>query len=220
MVKENRKGTSPGSRERILQAAIEVFAEKGKHGARMEEIGERAGVNKAMVYYYFSGKKNLLREVLLVILRKIFGAVHEVLDKKVECLSDPIEKIRAVVEAHFDALSRDPRHAKIFIEALADDPDDARRAFEVIRRESAVFLPERLLAIFNEGVARGAFRRIDPAQTVISIIGLNLVYFVAAPIAQTILELSEADVRAFQAARKKSIIDLLLNGLVEKGRAR
>jgi len=207
-----------GSRDRILRAAVEVFAERGKHGARMEEIGERAKVNKAMVYYYFSSKKNLFGEVLVTIVREVFGAIHEALDKKLERPSDPVEVLRAFVSAHFDAIARNPRYAKILMEAVADDPDGPRRAFEVIRQESAVFLPERLFAVFEEGIRQGALRRMDPAQTLISIIGLNLVYFVAAPIAETVLNLRVEDGRSFQLARKKSILDLLLHGVLKEGK--
>jgi TetR/AcrR family transcriptional regulator len=206
------------SRERIITAAIEVFAEKGKHGARMEEIGTRAQVNKAMVYYYYSSKKNLFREVVVSILRQIFGCVHDTLGQVAAGSADPVEQLRAAVSAHFDAIAHNPNLARVFFEAIADDPDDVRHAFQVIRQESDVYLPEKLLAIFDEGVRQGVFRSVDPKQILISIMGMNLAYFVGAPIARAVLDLPIRDERTFHEERKRSILDLLLRGIVQEGK--
>ncbi len=221
MVKPNRqapgsiKKASSGSRDRIVQAAIDVFAEKGLHGARMDEIGVRAKVNKAMVYYYFSSRQNLYEEVLVTILGEVFGAIGKTLDRAAESRLDPVEKLRAVVGAHFDAFARNPRYARILVEAIASDPDVPRRAFGRIIMKAGILSPVRLLGILDEGRRQGVFRDIEPAQTLVSIIGLNLVHFVAAPIAQAVLNLGVEESRAFQAERKKSILDLLLHGVVK-----
>ncbi|HED23724.1 MAG TPA: TetR/AcrR family transcriptional regulator, partial [Firmicutes bacterium] len=52
------------AKQRILNAAEEVFAEKGFDGARVDDISNRAGVNKALLYYYFSGKQDLFEELV------------------------------------------------------------------------------------------------------------------------------------------------------------
>src|SRR5215470_668004 len=67
------------SKERILSCAEEVFARKGFAGARTHEIAERAGVNKAMIYYYFGSKEKLLRAVLEHILFELIGLSQEIL---------------------------------------------------------------------------------------------------------------------------------------------
>lgn len=209
------KKTRTDSRDRIIRAAIDVFAEKGLHGARMDEIGVRAKVNKAMVYYYFSSRQNLYEEVLVTILSEVFGALGKALDRAVESRLDPVDRLQAVVGAHFDAFARDPRYARILVEAIASDPDIPRRAFGRIIMKAGIPSPVRLLGVFDEGRRQGVFRDIDPAQTLISIIGLNLVHFVAAPIAQAVFSLGVEESRAFQAERKKSILDLLLHGVVK-----
>ncbi len=56
---------SENSKYRILKAARKVFAEKGYDGARVDEIAREAGINKAMLYYYFNSKENILREVIM-----------------------------------------------------------------------------------------------------------------------------------------------------------
>src|SRR5215831_707709 len=69
------------SKERILTCAEEVFAKKGFAGARTQEIAELAGVNKAMIYYYFESKEKLLREVLQRILFELIGLSQEILNR-------------------------------------------------------------------------------------------------------------------------------------------
>lgn len=58
------------SRQRILDTARGVFAEKGFDGARVDEIALRAGVNKALIYYYFKSKDELLKEILRTFLEE------------------------------------------------------------------------------------------------------------------------------------------------------
>ena len=60
-----RMSKSENSKYRILKAARKVFAEKGYDGARVDEIAREAGINKAMLYYYFNSKENILREVIM-----------------------------------------------------------------------------------------------------------------------------------------------------------
>lgn len=60
---KNHENDTPDSRQKILQAAEEVFSEKGYDGARVDEIARRSGVNKALLYYYFQNKESILDEL-------------------------------------------------------------------------------------------------------------------------------------------------------------
>ncbi len=57
---------SSDTKEKILQTAISIFREKGKDGAKMQEIADGAGINKAMLHYYFSSKDQLFQEVFKI----------------------------------------------------------------------------------------------------------------------------------------------------------
>jgi len=58
------------SRDRILAAAVKIFAEKGYGGARIDQIAKEAGVNKALIYYYFEGKEAILNELFQTFFRE------------------------------------------------------------------------------------------------------------------------------------------------------
>ncbi|MHB2150564.1 TetR/AcrR family transcriptional regulator [Calditrichota bacterium LG25] len=63
--------------EQILQIAMQVFVEKGWHGARMQEIADRAGINKAMLHYYFRSKERLYTAVLEKLFLKFVNSIGD-----------------------------------------------------------------------------------------------------------------------------------------------
>ena len=202
------------SKERIINAAIEVFAKKGKHGARMEEIAAKAKVNKAMVYYYYNSKENLFREVLNIIMSRIFESVSLSLNQLNISSDNVAEKVRQVVRAHFEALSQNSNFVKIFIETVAKDPDELYKAIETAQISSKIV--EKLLAIFTDGISKKIFRNIDPKQILISILGLNIMYFIGKPIFKKLLNISVENEQKFIKDRENVIVDLLLYGIMQR----
>src|SRR5262244_3697892 len=90
--------------QRILDAAHAVFVRRGSAGARMQEIAREAGVNQALLHYYFRSKDGLAQAVFLRAARQLLPAVIEVLssDRELE------DKVARVVEMELDHLSRNP----------------------------------------------------------------------------------------------------------------
>jgi hypothetical protein len=74
-----------------------------------------------------------------------------------------------------------------------------------------------MLAALEDGIAEGCFRDIDAVHTLISIIGMNLIFFAGKPMSQTMLGLRITDEKSFLEERKMNIIDLLLHGIVRTG---
>ena len=205
------------SRQRIIGAATEVFAQKGKHGARMEEIAAKAEVNKAMVYYYYSTKDSLFRAILVTILRRVYDRVFDILDSEGRDDANPAEKVAGLVNAHFIAFSEDVRFAKILLNALANEPGDLKAALRIIRDQDETpkpRLPEALLSAVEEGILKREFRELDASQVLISVIGMSLIYFIDKPIAETLLNQKVESDETFLRGRGKGIIDLVLHGVM------
>lgn len=210
------------SKEKIITAAIDVFAEKGKHGARMEEIAARAKVNKAMLYYFYTTKENLFRETLSFILMELSKRITSGIQSVYDRTSDQVEILRAIVRSHFDAYSSNMQYTKIMLDAVVTAPEDLRKALENLKsgcwakNSDEVPKPDKMIDFLKEGIAGGAFRKIDPKQVMISIIGMNMVYFSSKPISQVLLDIDVDDENKFLKERQESIIDLLLYGIMEK----
>ncbi len=203
------------SRDRILHAAVDVFAARGKYGARMEEIASQAGVNKAMLYYYYSSKENLFREVLMFIFSRNFSELINGFEQVVSTTRNFSQRVEALSHLYFNIFSNHVSSTRITLEALAGDPGEVRQVIRALFSESDLIHPEKVFRIFEEGISRGQCRDIDPRQAVISIIGMNLIYFLNGPMAEVILDLDGEDREIFLRERRQSVVDLLLNGVVK-----
>lgn len=154
----------PDKRELITAAAIEVFAEKGFHQARVSDIARKAGVADGTIYLYFKNKEDLL----LSIFEEKMDFLLEGLTKSLEGTADPVEKIRRYARFHFGEVQNNRAAAEVL---------------QVELRLSNKFLkeyrPEKLwqyLGIFaqivREGQESGAFRGdIDPFVAMWSFFG-------------------------------------------------
>jgi AcrR family transcriptional regulator len=207
------------TKEKIISAAIEVFAEKGKHGARMEEIAAKANVNKAMLYYYFSSKDNLFYEVLKSIILNISHHMYSTFHLSMAYDRSPIDRVKRIVSAHFEAFSQNSNFAKITLQALANEPHAVRSMIKNIKDNAGstdTTPAENFRSIFEEGISKKELRDIDPKQVLISIIGMNLIYLMGKSVAEALLDIDLEDEQAFLRERKESIIDLVLHGIVQK----
>lgn len=212
------------SKEKIISAAIEVFAEKGKHGARMEEIAAKAGINKAMPYYFYTTKENLYIEVLAAIFREISKHIQNGIEQALPKASSYADKIKVIVQSHFEAYSFNVNYTRVMLEAMATQQDDMKKAIALSKKADAaadrrVITPEKFRAFIEKGISEGVLRKVDPEQLLISIIGMNLIHFISQPIAHAFAECGISDNDKFIMTRQESIIDVLLNGILAKGNA-
>ncbi|MED4585893.1 TetR/AcrR family transcriptional regulator [Brevibacillus choshinensis] len=76
------------AKENIRVAAIEVFIEKGYHAASIDDVAKRAGISKGLLYNYFSGKADLLKELILSRIEEIVHVMEEAITK-----STPVEQL-------------------------------------------------------------------------------------------------------------------------------
>jgi TetR/AcrR family fatty acid metabolism transcriptional regulator len=145
----------PDKRERITDAAIAVFAEKGYHAARVSDVAKEAGVADGTIYLYFRNKEDLLLSIFEEKMEMLIVLLKGKLDG-VEC---PLHKIRIFSQQHFEQLRTHPLIAQVFQVEL-------RQSHKFLRE----YRPEKLweyLNIFGEAVteaqSKGLIRKeIDP----------------------------------------------------------
>jgi TetR/AcrR family transcriptional regulator len=165
------------TRAAILEAALREFAEEGIAGARMEQIASAAGVNKALLHYYFQDKERLYGAALDHVFASLSRCMLEVLDRDLP----PPEKIMAYAAAHFDFIAASPIYPRMVQREMMRA---GRRGSPHMRRLAERYLRPiflRSMALMQEGMARGQFRPIDPGHFVISLIAMNVFYFSSAP---------------------------------------
>ena len=162
------------SREAVRRAAEREFAAHGLAGAGVDTIARRAGVNKAMIYYHFSSKLGLYREVLRDGFRALLADARAVLDQPLP----PIDKLDAYVSVLLRAGARRKHLVPMMLREIAGggrqlDPETLRLLtglFQVVRQ------------ILDEGRRRGEFREIDPLLTHLMIMGAGILYSANEPL--------------------------------------
>lgn len=177
--KENELSTrterrnSGGTRAAILKAAERIYAESGLAGARTDAIAATAGVNKALLYYYFKSKEGLYQAVIGSQLREFGRQVEKVLSA--EGPAGPI--LLRYVSYHFDFIGTHPCYPRIFQRMMMEGD----RTLERMVREHSTPLMKMLVALLARGMKSGEFRSLDPEHTLVSIAGLTAHYFNIAP---------------------------------------
>jgi TetR/AcrR family transcriptional regulator len=199
-----RQARSGETRAAILAAAEQIFAKSGLEGARTDAIATEAGVNKALLYYYFKSKGGLYEAV-------VEDHFREFNRQALEVLATP-GSARGVllryVSLYFDFISARQRYATLYQQLMM-----ARgRPLERLVRKYFVPRSEAFNKLLERGIRDGEFRRSDARHTAISVVGLIVFYFSAAPVLQ-LLGHSDAYSTANLKRRKQEVLDFIRNGL-------
>ncbi len=158
---------SETTRDKIMVAAWEVFAEKGYDGARMQEIADRAGANKAMIFYYFSSKDALFE----VLIKETFEKMLNSLQSLVADLSlGPKEVLPKIVHTHLSNLAANPNLPKILIREINSGNPVAQKVMAETLSEVGTSSTSPLLTFLQRNIEGGKIRQVDPVQTIWSLV--------------------------------------------------
>lgn len=196
--------------ERILEAAVQTFAAEGFQGARMHRIAESAGVNQALLHYYFQSKENLYEEALF----RVFSTLIRRLAVHLETAPEPEEAFRNTIYEYIDLLQEDPALPRLFVSEAVKGGERLKAVFDRIRIETGITPPGFIVPFVEKGVSTGRLRPVDPMQTAVSIVGMCVFYFVARPVMYHVWGMPE-DEAAFIERRKDAIVDLVLHGVLK-----
>jgi len=137
-------------RQRILRAAIDVFAKKGYFTARMTDVAAEAGVADGTLYLYFEGKEDLL----LNIFDHVLGHFVEQVEREIADVDDPVEKLRILIRMHLESLNSDPHLAQV----LQIEIRHSRHFLSLFTRGKLGTYLSVLRGIIEEGQKVGRFR--------------------------------------------------------------
>ncbi len=201
------------SKERIIEASWQEFVDRGYDGARMQRIADNAGVNKAMIYYYFSSKDVLFEQLLKTIFEKFFGNFLEQLYLEDMTLE---EILRSFVDKHIDFLQKNPILPKVIIRELHSyNPITSKITKKIFANMILGVIPQ-VDKKMKSAIAAGEIRNVSSMQTIWSVAGMNLFFFFMKPLLELVIEANELDEVEVLEERKKAIIDLLLYGLLPR----
>ncbi|SRR5581483_8171866 len=164
------------ARELILDAAERLFARRGFAATTIKQIAAAAGVNSALLYYYFRDKAAVYHAVLE---RRVQALVRGAVER-LEAAGPPAARLRSFLEFQAETLASHPHLWPLMLRELVDH--SARHVVGQLHLvNTAVF--RRICALVEEGQRSGAFRaELDPRFAAISCVALILHFFTARPV--------------------------------------
>jgi TetR/AcrR family transcriptional regulator len=196
--------TDNGTEQRILDAARKVFFRKGFAGARMQDIADEAGINKALLHYYFRNKETLFAMILSEALSKLIPTVSGIFGAE----GSFDAKIRAFVDAYITMAMENPFLPLFVLNSLHAGLDN-----EVTSRfrDMVGQMPfQQIRESIRQAIWNGEIRAVDPQQLILNTISLCLFPFVARPVFEMVTHAEPSTYDAMLKKRKTEVADFIL----------
>ncbi len=195
---------------KIIEAANSVFEKKGYDGTKMQEIADTAGINKALLHYYFRSKDKLFEMIFSMAFRKLVGKLEFLFDENIPV----IEKIKIFIDQHTDFIAAN-RHLPLFI------VNEVNRRPEIfVKLLSGIYEKDdrlhRLLAQIEKETKEGVLKPFDPRHVFLNMIAMNIFPFAAKPLVKGLLRMSEDEFRQFITERKRIVTEIIINSIAAK----
>lgn len=210
-VPSRRASGSPETRAAILHAAEHIFAYQGLAGARTEAIAAAAGVNKALIYYYFKSKDALYLAVIEDHLKEFSRQALALLSND-ECVKD---KVLHYVAMHFDFIAARKDYPRLFQRFMMAQDRSCLHA----RQKYFAPVARKFQSVIREGIRQGELCASDSTHTTISLVALTVFYFSAAPMLKTVGILKDPYQQSQLARRKREVLKFVSRALFENSKA-
>lgn len=192
--------------EKILEAARNVFIRKGLEGARMQEIADEAGINKALLHYYFRSKDKLFDRIFLEVFKTITVGIGNFLSEDIPFF----EKIKKFIDLYIDVLVENPYLPVFFLSEIQNNPERLQNLVEkdVFKSMSG------LIAQMMQETAQGKIRPIQPAHLILNMMGMLVIPFAVKPMMAPILKRQmDIDFDTLLEQRKEVVYNFIYNAL-------
>lgn len=194
--------------DKILNAAQTVFTQKGMDGTRMQEIADEAGINKALLHYYFRSKQKLFEAIFSKVFSQIFPDIKSLIysEKPID------EKLGAFIEKYIDLLMRNPFLPTFILKEVNRDPEFLA---SVIKKQG--INPADILQLLEKEMEKGQIRKMDPRDLMINILSLSIFPFASRPLMQIMFFGNDKKAyKEFLVQRKQTVKSFVLNSILIK----
>ncbi len=193
---------------RILQVARDVFLEKGRQGARMQEIAERAGVNKALLHYYFRSKERLYRRVFEEEVLRFFKNFMDTIPAE----SDFKTFLQEFVSNYLHQVANSPQLVRFVLWEIREEGEVLtgvlQRLFQGDPVQNNPFIRRVLQAVQD-----GEIRPTDPKHLFFSVVGMCVYPIIAGPLLERLFPNLSVTDEQFIKERAQEVFQLLWQGL-------
>ncbi len=199
------KKNTDSNEQKILNAAKNVFQKKGMAGARMQEIADKAGINKALLHYYYRSKQLLFEAVFYQAFKIIAPKLGAVLNADIPLF----EKIQQFSHGYINFVIEHPYLPSFIIHELNQNPEFAKKLIDHERFPNINVFKNQV----EESAEKGIILPITAEQLFINIMSLTVFPFVGAPLLKGFTKLNDADYKALIETRKTAVADFIINAI-------
>jgi len=201
---ETQADRAAETRQRILDAALREFSASGLAGARTEQIAAAAGVNKALLYYYFESKEKLYMAALEMVAARVRDRSMAVFLRE----TSPGERVLRTAVDHFDRILTQQEFQSLMQQEMMRVHKGQPGALPVL--VTRVFGPLQAMfqSLVREGIASGELIDVDWLQLQLAALGTNVFYFLSAPVLRLVTNIEPFDPEVLR-ARRAAIVEYL-----------
>jgi len=194
------------TKTKILLVAAELFGKYGKDAVSASDIATKAEVNKALIFYYFGSKDKLYFSVIKLWIDNLIKSLEPVINDP----SDGIKKIEYFVRTHTSYLAKNQNMFRVLLREFANASNEHGEVLNYFSKAMSN-IKDKMLDTISTAIASGEIRNVDPLQTMVNIISLDVFFFLGKPI----LKILKPDGFGgeFENQRIEHILDMVMNGL-------
>lgn len=194
-------------KQQIIQAATQVFLQKGYQGASIRRIATQAGVNVSMINYYYRSKEKLFDMVFDQLFGMLFAQIGSILDSEMNFF----DKIQKTVDQYIDTLKKSPTIPTFVFGELARNPETILE--RVKNNHGLIGALAAVDRVTNAEIERGTIRKIEPVELWINVISLAVFPFVARPMITSVGAVDDRMFDRWIESRKKSITQFIIDSI-------
>ena len=202
----SKKQKDENAEQRILAAAKKVFLREGMTGARMQDIADEAGINKALLHYYFRDKEKLFDTVFLAEAQKFFPKINMIFQSELPLF----EKIEKFVNEYIDEMQANPYLPWFVMNEINRDPD---KFLYKVWGENNLPKPKRFLEQIEAEMKKGAIKKTNPLHLLMNLLSMTIFPFCAKPMIIRNHKLSEQQFRQVMEERRKEIPKFIIDSI-------
>ncbi len=191
--------------EKILEAARQVFENKGMSGARMQEIADEAKINKSLLHYYYRSKQKLFEAVFKTAFNKLAPQINIILNSD----QSICEKIRNFSKNYTSFMIKHPYLPNFILQELNRNPAFVKELISTKTFPSMKNFQNQI----QEAVVEKKIRKIEAEQLFINILSLNIFPFIAAPLIKGFINVNDKEYRSILETRKTEIANFIIQSI-------
>lgn len=200
-----KKQKDAGTQQRILEAARKVFLEKGMAGARMQDIANEAGINKALLHYYFTSKDMLFEQIFANTSQTFVPHINEIIESDMPLF----EKIEHICDDYISMLMKNPFMPLFLINEInKQDGDFLKRMWGKQKPNLNKFIEQ-----IQKEVKKGTIKPIHPAQLYMNIMSMCVFPFLGKPMMQFMTKLTDKEFMMLMEERKIFVAKFIIDSI-------